>query len=107
MPFCAKRAGIPDLGGLRSENFSFLVSCRTLPHENRRDRRHRPDWLESVAILRQGNYEVIAASPKVGVNTITADGLKEALAGAHVVIDLSDSLSFDLKAVLYGALLDG
>jgi hypothetical protein len=50
---------------------------------------------------------VIAASPKVGVNTITADGLKEALAGAHVVIDLSDSLSFDPKAVLYGALLDG
>jgi hypothetical protein len=26
---------------------------------------------------------------------------------SHVVIDLSDSLSFDLKAVLYGALLDG
>ena len=56
---------------------------------------------KSVAILRQGGHEVIAASPKVGVNTITADGLKEALAGAHVVIDLSDSLSFDLKAVLY------
>ena len=52
---------------------------------------------KSVAILRQGGHEVIAASPKVGVNTITADGLKEALAGAHVVIDLSDSLSFDLK----------
>ena len=50
---------------------------------------------------------MIAASPKVGVNTITADGLKEALAGANVVIDLSNSLSFDLKAVLYGALLDG
>jgi hypothetical protein len=30
-----------------------------------------------------------------------------ALAGTHVPIDLSDSLSFDLKAVLYGALLDG
>jgi len=60
---------------------------------------------KSVAI--QGGHEVIAASPKVGVNTITADGLKEALAGAHVVIDLSDSQSFDLKAVLYGALLDG
>lgn len=54
---------------------------------------------KSVAILRQGGHEVIAASPKVGV--------KEALAGAHVVIDLSDSLSFDLKAVLYGAFLDG
>ena len=62
---------------------------------------------KSVAILRQGGHEVIAASPKVGVNTITADGLKEALPGAHVVIDLSDSLSIDLKAVLYGALLDG
>jgi uncharacterized protein YbjT (DUF2867 family) len=62
---------------------------------------------KSVAILRQGGHEVIAASPKVGVNTIAADGLKEALAGAHVVIDLADSLSFDLKAVLYGALLDG
>ena len=55
---------------------------------------------KSVAILRQGGHEVIAASPKVGVNTITADGLKEALAGAHVVIDLSNSPSFDLKAVL-------
>jgi hypothetical protein len=57
--------------------------------------------------LRQGGHEVIAASPKVRVNTITEDGLKEALAGAHVAIDLSNSLSFDLKAVLYGALLDG
>ena len=54
---------------------------------------------KSVAILRQGGHEVIAASPKVGVNTITADGLKEALAGAHVVTDLSSSPSFDLKAV--------
>jgi hypothetical protein len=76
-------------------------------NENRRDRRHRPDWLEKRRHSASGRPEVIAASPKVGVNTITADGLKEALAGAHVVIDLSDSLSFDLKAVLYGALLDG
>jgi hypothetical protein len=36
---------------------------------------------KSVAILRQGGQEVIAASPKVGLNTITADRLKEALAG--------------------------
>jgi hypothetical protein len=61
---------------------------------------------QSVAILRQGGREVIFASSKFGVNTITAEGLKEALAGAHVVIDLSNSLSFDLKAVLYGALLE-
>jgi hypothetical protein len=76
-------------------------------NENRCDRRHRPDWLEKRRHLRQGGHDVIAASPKARVNTITADGLKEALAGAHVVIDLSNSLSFDLKAVLYGALLDG
>ena len=50
---------------------------------------------------------MIAASSKVGINTIAVDGLKEALAGAHVVIDVSDSLSFDLKAVLRGALHDG
>jgi uncharacterized protein YbjT (DUF2867 family) len=37
----------------------------------------------SVAILRQGGHVVNAASPKVGVNTITADGLKEALASAQ------------------------
>ena len=37
-----------------------------------------------VAILRHGGHEVIAASPTVGITTITAEGLKEALAGAHV-----------------------
>jgi hypothetical protein len=101
-PFCARRAGIPDL-----RIFLSWFPVGRSRNENRRDRRRRPDWLESVAILRQGGHEVIAASPKVGVNTITADWLKEALPGAHVVIDLSDSLSFDLKAVLYGAFLDG
>ena len=36
---------------------------------------------KTVAILRQGGYEVLAASPNSGVNTITGEGLKEALAG--------------------------
>src|ERR1700745_2863334 len=55
---------------------------------------------ETVAILRQGGHEVVAASPKSGVNTITGEGLKEALAGAQVVIDLANSPSFEDKAVL-------
>ena len=55
---------------------------------------------KTVAILRQGGHEVIAASPKSGVNTITGEGLKEALAGAQVVIDLANSPSFEDKAVL-------
>src|SRR5438034_2901745 len=55
---------------------------------------------KTVAILRQGGHEVVAASPKSGINTITGEGLKEALAGAQVVIDLANSPSFEDKAVL-------
>jgi uncharacterized protein YbjT (DUF2867 family) len=43
---------------------------------------------------------VVAASPQGGVNTLTGEGLKEALAGAQVVIDLANSPSFEDKAVL-------
>lgn len=55
---------------------------------------------KTVAILRQGGHEVVAASPKSGVNSITGEGLKEAMAGAQVVIDLANSPSFEDKAVL-------
>jgi uncharacterized protein YbjT (DUF2867 family) len=55
---------------------------------------------KTVAILRHGGHDVIAASPATGVNTITGEGLKGALAGAQVVIDLANSPSFEDKAVL-------
>src|SRR6201991_5249853 len=55
---------------------------------------------KTVAILRQGGHEVVAASPQSGVNTLTGEGLKEALAGAQVVVDLANSPSFEDKAVL-------
>src|ERR1700751_4414188 len=55
---------------------------------------------KTVAILRKGGHEVLAASPNSGVNTITGKGLKEALAGAQVVVDLANSPSFEDKAVL-------
>src|ERR1700719_2701952 len=55
---------------------------------------------KTVAILRQGGHEVLAASPNSGVNTITVEGVKEAVAGAQVVIDLANSPSFEEKAVL-------
>jgi uncharacterized protein YbjT (DUF2867 family) len=55
---------------------------------------------KTVAILRQGGHDVVAASPKSGVNTITGKGLKEAMAGAQVAIDLANSSSFEDKAVL-------
>src|ERR1044071_4796782 len=55
---------------------------------------------KTVAILRQGGHEVVAASPKSGINSITGEGLKDAMAGAQVVIDLAYSPSFEDKAVL-------
>ncbi|MGY4223236.1 uncharacterized protein YbjT (DUF2867 family) [Bradyrhizobium sp. USDA 4503] len=55
---------------------------------------------KTVAILRQGGHEVVAASPRSGINTITGEGLKEAMAGTQVVIDLANSPSFEDKAVL-------
>jgi uncharacterized protein YbjT (DUF2867 family) len=53
-----------------------------------------------VKRLRQLGHEVIAASPRSGVNTITGEGLAEALAGAQVVVDVANSPSFEDKAVL-------
>ena len=50
--------------------------------------------------LKQKGHEAIAAAPNTGVNTITGEGLKEAMAGAQVVIDLANSPSFKDKAVL-------
>jgi uncharacterized protein YbjT (DUF2867 family) len=53
-----------------------------------------------VAVLRQRGQEVLAASPDSGVNTLTGEGLPEALAGAHVVVDLANSPSFEDTAVM-------
>jgi uncharacterized protein YbjT (DUF2867 family) len=55
---------------------------------------------KTVAILRQRGHEVVASSPSSGVNSTTGEGLKEAMAGAQVVIDLANSPSFEDKAVL-------
>ena len=50
--------------------------------------------------LRQLGHEVVAASPASGVNTITGEGLAEALTDAQVVVDVANSPSFEDKAVL-------
>jgi uncharacterized protein YbjT (DUF2867 family) len=55
---------------------------------------------KTVAILHQGGHDVVAASPQSGINTMTGEGVKEALIGAQVVIDLANSPSFEDKAVL-------
>ncbi len=53
-----------------------------------------------VADLRQDGHEALAASPASGVNTLTGEGLADALEGASVVVDVSNSPSFDDAAVL-------
>jgi uncharacterized protein YbjT (DUF2867 family) len=53
-----------------------------------------------VSRLRQKGHEVVAASPDSGVNTITGEGLADALAGAQVVVDVANSPSFEDRAVL-------
>jgi uncharacterized protein YbjT (DUF2867 family) len=53
-----------------------------------------------VSNLRQKGHQVIAAAPNTGVNTITGEGLSEALAGAQIVIDVANSPSFADEAVL-------
>src|SRR5262245_57981029 len=45
---------------------------------------------KTAPILRQAGHEVVAAAPNTGVNTITGEGLKEAMAGTQVVIDLAN-----------------
>jgi len=53
-----------------------------------------------VAKLREGGHEVLAASPKSGVNAVTGEGLVNALEGAQVVVDVANSPSFEDQAVL-------
>jgi uncharacterized protein YbjT (DUF2867 family) len=53
-----------------------------------------------VAKLTQDGHEAVAASPDSGVNTVTGDGVAEVLEGADVVVDVSNSPSFEENAVL-------
>src|SRR5688572_11824759 len=53
-----------------------------------------------VKLLREKGHEALAASPSSGVNTITGEGLAEALAGAQVAVDLANAPAWEDKAVL-------
>src|SRR5438270_11475173 len=53
-----------------------------------------------VNILRQRGHEVVAASPSSGVNTLTGEGLAEALKGAQAVVDVANSPSFEDKQAM-------
>ena len=51
--------------------------------------------------LQEHGHEAVPASPNSGVNTLTGEGLAEALEGAAVVVDVSNSPSFEDAEVLH------
>jgi uncharacterized protein YbjT (DUF2867 family) len=53
-----------------------------------------------VTKLREHGHEALAASPNSGVNTLTGEGLAEVLKGAQVVVDVSNSPSFEAVAAM-------
>src|SRR5262245_38046739 len=53
-----------------------------------------------VKNLRQRGRDVVAASPSTGVNTLTGEGLAEALKGAEVVVDVANAPSWEDQAVM-------
>ncbi len=53
-----------------------------------------------VVNLRQHRHQVVAASPSTGVDTITGEGLAQALAGAQVVVDVANAPSWEDSAVM-------
>jgi uncharacterized protein YbjT (DUF2867 family) len=53
-----------------------------------------------VNLLRQAGQDVVSASHASGLNTVTGEGVDEALAGAQVVVDVTNSPSFEDKAAL-------
>src|SRR2546421_13114796 len=53
-----------------------------------------------VKNLRQKGHEVVAASPSEGINSVTGEGLAQALAGAQGVVDVANAPSWEDKAVL-------
>jgi uncharacterized protein YbjT (DUF2867 family) len=55
---------------------------------------------QAVLKLRQHGHDVVAASPSSGVNTVTGEGLAQALAGAQAVVDVANAPSWEDNAVL-------
>jgi uncharacterized protein YbjT (DUF2867 family) len=53
-----------------------------------------------VGKLNQSGHEVVSATPRTGVNTITGEGLDKVLSGAEIVVDVANSPSFEDSAAL-------
>jgi hypothetical protein len=105
------RASRPPQGFPAADPASFAASNAKQPdtplctlggqnHEDCRHRRHWPHRIKARQKLQEKGHGVIAAAPNTGVNTITGEGLKDALSGAQVVVDLANAPVWEDKAVL-------
>src|SRR4051794_6117689 len=83
---------IPHLaGGIESTTAPVGGATKENRHEDRGDRRQRAHRQEARASPQQQGHEAVPASPSSGVNALTGEGLAEALTGAQVVVDVSNS----------------
>ena len=83
------------LGNIESDHHG-----RDIDHETRHHRRHWAHRIKARDQLREHGHEAVPASPDTGVNTLTGEGLAEVLQGAAVVVDVSNSPSFEDAAVM-------
>ena len=109
----ARNVNTPRVAGLQlkqADRFVFTVARESIEilrqgcsvesstsgvnHEDRRHRRHRPDRLEDRRHSAPGRPRGRRRLAQSGINSITGEGLNEAMAGAQVVIDLTNSPSF-------------
>ena len=81
-------------------NSQHMRSAAKVRHENCGYWRQRADRIKDGRAAAKKGRDVVAASPKSGVNTITGEGLADALEGAQVVVDVANAPSFEAKAVL-------
>ena len=93
--------GVSYVYSIRGDAFGTHLRSRVGGnHEDRRHRRDRPDRLKDRRHSRRPATRSSPPRRNTGVNTITGEGLKQAMAATQVVIDLANSPSFEDKAVL-------
>jgi uncharacterized protein YbjT (DUF2867 family) len=93
-------ASLGHSGYARLATLNRINTGRDIDHETCHHRRHRAHRTKLVTKLREHGHDAVAAAPNTGVNTLTGEGLAEVLQGASVVVDVSNSPSFEDAAVM-------
>src|SRR5262249_23971631 len=95
--------GSPVLAGMETETRGDSSGCKKEGGSNMKIvviGGTGPIGSKLVTKLSAIGHEAVAAAPNTGVNTLTGEGLAEVLKGAQVVVDVSNSPSFEDVAVM-------